>query len=598
MSSTYTPTNRSRTLADLLPNSAARHGSDGAFLFKNEAGSWEETSYEKVAAEVQALTLGLKALGVQRGDKVAIIGNTRPEWTLFDFAAMSTGATVVPIYQSNSPSECQYVLEHSESRVVIAENEDQLAKIREVRDSLPALENVVIMIGEADDAISMNELRAKGDSGSAEDYKASYEAVEPDDLCKIVYTSGTTGPPKGCMISHGNYRAMLDMADSASIVEEGETSYLFLPLAHVFALLIQYGMIDIGGRIAFWERDQLKIVPNLAEVKPESFPSVPRIFEKVHDTAVATAEGEGGLKAAIFRWAFRVGKRYRKAEAQGKKPGFLLTKQFNFADKAVFSKIREIFGGNLRVAISGAAPIDPEILRFYEAAGVPLFEAWGMTETSTGGTTNMPGENRIGTVGKPVDGVELRIAEDGELLIKGDNVFQGYYKNPKATAETITDGWLHTGDIASIDEDGYVSIIGRKKEIIITAGGKNITPVNIEQEVKRHPLVSQCVVIGDRRPYLIALITLDQEALTRFAAEQGMLDEPGAMVGSPLVRETLEQHIEEVNRNFARVEQIKRFHILPHDLSQEGGELTPTLKIKRPVVATKYEKEIEDLYAS
>jgi long-chain acyl-CoA synthetase len=400
------------------------------------------------------------------------------------------------------------------------------------------------------------------------------------------------------MISHGNYRAMLDMADSASIVEEGETSYLFLPLAHVFALLIQYGMIDIGGRIAFWERDQLKIVPNLAEVKPESFPSVPRIFEKVHDTAVATAEGEGGLKAAIFRWAFRVGKRYRKAEAQGKKPGFLLTKQFNFADKAVFSKIREIFGGNLRVAISGAAPIDPEILRFYEAAGVPLFEAWGMTETSTGGTTNMPGENRIGTVGKPVDGVELRIAEDGELLIKGDNVFQGYYKNPEATAETITDGWLHTGDIASIDEDGYVSIIGRKKEIIITAGGKNITPVNIEQEVKRHPLVSQCVVIGDRRPYLIALITLDQEALTRFAAEQGMLDEPGAMVGSPLVRETLEQHIEEVNRNFARVEQIKRFHILPHDLSQEGGELTPTLKIKRPVVATKYEKEIEDLYAS
>jgi len=598
LSSTYTPTNRSRTLADLLPNSAARHGSDGAFLFKNEAGSWEETSYEKVAAEVQALTLGLKALGVQRGDKVAIIGNTRPEWTLFDFAAMSTGATVVPIYQSNSPSECQYVLEHSESRVVIAENEDQLAKIREVRDSLPALENVVIMIGEADDAISMNELRAKGDSGSAEDYKASYEAVEPDDLCKIVYTSGTTGPPKGCMISHGNYRAMLDMADSASIVEEGETSYLFLPLAHVFALLIQYGMIDIGGRIAFWERDQLKIVPNLAEVKPESFPSVPRIFEKVHDTAVATAEGEGGLKAAIFRWAFRVGKRYRKAEAQGKKPGFLLTKQFNFADKAVFSKIREIFGGNLRVAISGAAPIDPEILRFYEAAGVPLFEAWGMTETSTGGTTNMPGENRIGTVGKPVDGVELKIAEDGELLIKGDNVFQGYYKNPEATAETITDGWLHTGDIASIDEDGYVSIIGRKKEIIITAGGKNITPVNIEQEVKRHPLVSQCVVIGDRRPYLIALITLDQEALTRFAAEQGMLDEPGAMVGSPLVRETLEQHIEEVNRNFARVEQIKRFHILPHDLSQEGGELTPTLKIKRPVVATKYEKEIEDLYAS
>ncbi|MBN8870612.1 MAG: long-chain fatty acid--CoA ligase [Solirubrobacterales bacterium] len=598
MSSTYQPTNRSRTLADLLPNSAARHGSDGAFLFKNDSGSWEESSYDAVVAQVQALTLGFASLGIQRGDKVAILGNTRPEWTLFDFAAMSAGATVVPIYQSNSPAECQYVLDHSEARAIVVEDDEQLAKIIEVKDSLPALEFVLIMVGEAEGAIGMDELRKMGESGTAEEYKASYEAVEPGDLCKIVYTSGTTGPPKGCMISHGNYRAMLDMADTVNIIQEGETSYLFLPLAHVFALLIQYGMVDIGGRIAYWERDQLKIVPNLVEVKPESFPSVPRIFEKVHDTALASAESEGGLKAAIFRWAFRVGKRYRKAEAQGKKPGFLLTKQFNFADKAVFSKIRAIFGGNLRVAISGAAPIDPEILRFYEAAGVPLFEAWGMTETSTGGTTNMPGANRIGTVGRAVDGIDVKIAEDGELMIKGDNVFQGYYKNPEATAETITDGWLHTGDIASIDDDGYISIIGRKKEIIITAGGKNITPVNIEQEVKRHPLVSQCVVIGDRKPYLIALITLDQEALTRFAAEQGMLDEPAAMVNSPLVRETLEKHIEEVNKNFARVEQIKRFHILPHDLSQEGGELTPTLKIKRPVVATKYEKEIEELYAS
>lgn len=598
MSSIYKPTNRSRTLADLLPKAAEKNGPAGAFLFRNEAGDWEEVTFDQVVADVQALALGFLEIGIRPGDKVAILGNTRPEWTLFDFAAMSTGATVVPIYQTNSPAECQYVLEHSESRAVVVENEDQLAKIMAVRDSLPALEHIVIMIGEAEPAISLDELRRKGESGTAEDFKSSYEAVEPDDLCKIVYTSGTTGPPKGCMISHSNYRAMLDMADSVNIIEEGETSYLFLPLAHAFALLIQYGMMDIGGRIAYWERDQLKIVPNLAEVKPESFPSVPRIFEKVHDTAVASAEAEGAVKAAIFRWAFRVGRRYRKLEEQGRKPGFLLTRQFNFADKAVFSKIRAVFGGNLRVAISGAAPIDPEILRFYQVAGVPLLEAWGMTETSTGGTTNLPGANRIGSVGRPVDGVELKLAEDGELLLKGPNVFQGYYKNQAATDETITDGWLHTGDIASIDDDGYVSIIGRKKEIIITAGGKNITPVNIEQEVKRHPLVSQCVVIGDRRPYLVALITLDQEALTRFAAEQGMLDEPAAMTTSPLVRETIEEHIEQVNRNFARVEQVKRFHILPHDLSQEGGELTPTLKVKRPVVATKYEKEIEELYAS
>ena len=283
MSDTYKPTNRSKTLADLLPNSAARNGSAGAFLFKNDSGNWEETTFTEVAAEVQSLALGLKSLGIQRGDKVAIIGNTRPEWTLFDFAAMGAGATVVPIYQTNSPAECKYVLDHSESRAVIVENEDQLAKILEVKDSLPALEQIVIMIGEAEGTISMAELKKLGESGSADDYKATYESVEPGDICKIVYTSGTTGPPKGCLISHGNYRAMLDMADSVSIIKGGETSYLFLPLAHVFALLVQYGMIDLGGRIAFWERDQLKIVPNLAEVKPESFPSVPRIFEKVYD---------------------------------------------------------------------------------------------------------------------------------------------------------------------------------------------------------------------------------------------------------------------------------------------------------------------------
>jgi len=434
LSSTYQPTNRSRTLADLLPNSAARHGSDGAFLFKNDSGSWEESSYDAVVAQVQALTLGFASLGIQRGDKVAILGNTRPEWTLFDFAAMSAGATVVPIYQSNSPAECQYVLDHSEARAIVVEDDEQLAKIIEVKDSLPALEFVLIMVGEAEGAIGMDELRKMGESGTAEEYKASYEAVEPGDLCKIVYTSGTTGPPKGCMISHGNYRAMLDMADTVNIIQEGETSYLFLPLAHVFALLIQYGMVDIGGRIAYWERDQPKIVPHPGGVKPEAFPPVPRLFEKGHDTALASAASGGGLKAAVFRWALRVGQRYRHAGAPGKKPAFLLTKQFNFADKAVFSKIRAIFGGNLRVAISGAAPIDPEILRFYEAAGVPLFEAWGMTETSTGGTTNMPGANRIGTVGRAVDGIDVKIAEDGELMIKGDNVFQGYYKNPEATA--------------------------------------------------------------------------------------------------------------------------------------------------------------------
>ena len=595
---TSAPFSRSKTLADLLPLAAEATPNSGAFLFKNDDDAWETSTFSQVLAQVENLSLGLIDLGVAPGEVVSILGNTRPEWTLFDFAALTAGATVVPIYQTNSPEECQYVLEHSGARIVIVEDETQFAKVREVRGNLPKLEQVIMMIGESEGAISMSEVKDRGARGTSADFKQRYQSVSPDDICKIVYTSGTTGPPKGCVISHGNYRSMINMSQEAALLGAGETTFLFLPLAHVFALLIQYGVLDVGGRIAFWERDQLRIVPSLSEIKPENFPSVPRIFEKVHDTAIATATSAGGLKAAIFKWAIKVGKKYNEVEAEGKKPGFLLTRKHAIADKMVFQKIRDIFGGNLKLALTGAAPIDPEIIRFFHAAGVPIYEAWGMTETSTGGTANLPGAMKIGTVGKALPGVELKLSDDGELLARGANIFQGYFNNPEATAETIVDGWLHTGDIATIDGDGYVSITGRKKEIIITSGGKNITPVNIEALVRRHPLVSQCVVIGDRRPYLVALITLDQEALTRFAAEQGTLDEPGAMANSPIVRAELEKHIEEVNTHFARVEQVKRFQILPVDLSQEGGELTPTLKIKRPVVASKYSGEIEELYAS
>ena len=589
---------RSNTLADLLPNAAKTHGNSGAFLFKNDDDTWETSTFNQVLTQVENLSLGLIDLGVNPGDRVSILGNTRPEWTLFDFAAMSAGATVVPIYQTNSAEECQYVLAHCGARIVIVEDEAQLEKIREVRNLLPDLEQVIMMIGESEDTISMSEVKDRGARGDAAAFRQRYEAVSKDDICKIVYTSGTTGPPKGCLISHGNYRAMLDMSDEVHLLGAGETTFLFLPLAHVFALLVQYGVLDVGGRIAYWERDQLRIVPSLSEIKPEHFPSVPRIFEKVHDTAIASATSDGGAKAAIFKWAIKIGRKVNEVEAAGKKPGFLLSRKHRIADKMVLSKIRAIFGGNLKIALTGAAPIDPEIIRFFHAAGVPVFEAWGMTETSTGGTVNRPGAYKVGTVGRPLPGVELKFTDDGELLVKGPNIFQGYYNNEEATRETLVDGWLHTGDIASVDDDGYVTITGRKKEIIITSGGKNITPVNIEALVKRHPLVSQCVVVGDRRPYLVALITLDQEALTRFAAEQGTLDEPGAMVNSPIVRAELEKHIEEVNTHFARVEQVKRFQILPVDLSQEGGELTPTLKIKRPVVASKYSDQIEELYSS
>ena len=592
------PESTSKTLADLLPVAAEKSPNSGAFLFKNDDDAWETSTYAQVLAQVENLSLGLIDLGVEPGDVVSILANTRPEWTLFDLAIMTAGATVVPIYQTNSPGECEYVLEHSGARVVIVEDEGQLEKVREIRGNLPKLEQVIMMVGEAGDAISMAEVRERGAKGDSADFRERYQNVSPEDICKIVYTSGTTGPPKGCVLSHGNYRAMLNISEEANLLGVGETTFLFLPLAHVFALLVQYGVLDVGGRIAFWERDQLRIVPSLSEIKPENFPSVPRIFEKIHDTAIAQATSSGGAKAAIFKWAIKVGKKYNEAEAEGKTPGFFLQRKHALADRLVLEKIRAIFGGRMKIALTGAAPIDPEIIRFFHAAGVPVYEAWGMTETSTGGLANLPGAMKVGSVGRALPGVEAKLSDDGELLVKGANIFQGYYDNPEATSETLVDGWLHTGDIATIDEDGYVSITGRKKEIIITSGGKNVTPVNIEALVKRHPLVSQCVVIGDRRPYLIALITLDQEALTRFAAEQGTLDEPGAMATSPIVREELEKHIEEVNSHFARVEQVKRFQILPADLSQEGGELTPTMKIKRPVVASKYADQIEELYSS
>ncbi len=398
------------------------------------------------------------------------------------------------------------------------------------------------------------------------------------------------------MISHGNYRAMLDMVVNENVLGEEEVTYLFLPLAHSFALLIQFGTFELGSELAYWERDPLKIVPNLSEVKPTYFPSVPRIFEKIYTAATANVEKEGGLKKAIFWWSIGVGRQMRECERADKQPGFLLRKQYEFADKQVLSKIRGLFGGQLRLAVTGAAPINPDILRFFDAAGLLILEGWGMTETSTAATIAKPDDFKFGTVGKPFEGTEVKIAEDGEILVKGPNIFQGYYKNEEATRETLKDGWLHTGDIGEVDADGYIKITGRKKDIIITAGGKNITPANLEAEIKQHPLVSQCVVIGDRRPYLVALITLDPEEAAKFAEENDLPADPAALASNQEVRDSIQAHVDEVNQKFARVEQVKKFKILPQDLSQEGGELTPTLKVKRNVVADKHADAIESLY--
>jgi long-chain acyl-CoA synthetase len=588
----------STTIADLFPLAVRKHGPHRAIVFKDEAtGEWVSKTYEEVGEIVRRLSLGLIDLGIEKGDKLSILSNTRPEWSYFDFAALSAGATVVPIYQTNSPDECRYVLDNSDTRVVVVEDDGQLSKIREVRGSLPHLEHVIRMTGRSDDTISMDELVERGASLTNDDWEDRWSSVSPDDICTFIYTSGTTGPPKGCVISHGNYRAMLDMVHSVNVLGEDEVTYLYLPLAHSFALLVQFGTFDLGATLAFWERDPLKIMANLVEIQPTYFPSVPRIFEKIYTAATASVEQEGWLKKRLFWWAIGVGRKVRERERQGKEPGWLLRKQHEIADRQVLSKIRDLFGGNLKLAVSGAAPINPDILRFFDATGVLVLEGWGMTETSTAATIATPEDFRFGTIGKPFPGSEVEIADDGEILVRGPNVFQGYYKNDEATRETLKDGWLHTGDIGEVDADGYLKITGRKKDIIITAGGKNITPANLENEIKQHALVSQCVVIGDRRPYLVALVTLDPEEAAKFAGERDLPDDPAALAGSDEIRAAISSHIDKVNEKFARVEQVKKFAVLPHDLSQEGGELTPTMKVKRNVVAQKHQSEIEGLYA-
>jgi long-chain acyl-CoA synthetase len=588
----------SKTIADLLPKAVEKFATRPAVMFKDEHGNWETRTFSEVGDTVRQLSLGLVGLGVERGDKVSILANTRPEWTYFDFAALTAGAVVAPIYQTNSPEECRYVIEDSDAKVVVVEDEEQMEKIRAIREGCPKLEHVVRMTGSSDDAISMQDLAARGSELDEADWEQRWRSVTPDDVCTLIYTSGTTGPPKGCVITHGNYRSMLDMVNSVQVIEEEELTYLFLPLAHSFAVLIQFGSFDLGTTIAYWEGDPLKIAANLIEVRPTYFPSVPRIFEKIYAGATAKAEAAGGITKLVFEWAIGVGKKVREAEHQGREPGPLLRIQYQIADRQVLSKIRGLFGGRLRLAVSGAAPINPEILRFFEAAGVLVLEGWGMTETSTAATISTPDDYKIGTIGKPFPGCEVKIADDGEILVKGPNVFQGYYKNQKATEEALVDGWLHTGDIGEIDPGGYIKITGRKKDIIITAGGKNITPANLEAEIKQHPLVSQCVVIGDRRPYLVALVTLDPEESVAYAKQHDLPQDPVALASNEKVKAEIEAHVDQINRKFARVEQVKKISILPQDLSQASGELTPTLKVKRAAVASNHEREIEELYES
>ena len=588
----------SKTIADLLPLAASMYDDTPAVRFKS-GDEWKDVSFTEVGRTVREVALGLIDLGIQPGDKVSILSHTRPEWTYACFGVLSAGAALVTIYQTNSPEECRYVLDHSDSRAVFVENAGQLAKIRQIEDECPQLEHVIVFEpGDEDlgDAITLDQLRERGRRRDDAEWETRYEAVTPDDICLYIYTSGTTGPPKGCLLSHGNYRAITDAVVRQTVLQRGDCSYLFLPLAHAFAILIQFAAFDLGATLAYWSRDTQKIISDLMEVSPSFFPSVPRMFEKIYTLATANAPDKEELRKAV-----EVGVRVRQLREAGQEVPAELERAFEKADEALFKNVRGLFGQNMRECVTGAAPIAPEILEFFYACGVPVMEGYGMTETATSATVNRVAGNqfRFGSVGKPMHGVEVKIADDGEVLLKGPNIFQGYYKNEDATQQALEDRWLHTGDLGHLDEDGFLYITGRKKDIIITAGGKNITPANLENGLKQSRWVSQTIVVGDRRPYLIALISLDPEEAPALAQELGVEGvDIEAMAGDERVRGEIQKVIDEVNSHVGPVEQIKRFAILPYDLSQETGELTPTLKVKRNVVHEKYAALIDEVYAA
>jgi long-chain acyl-CoA synthetase len=580
-------------MAGLAAASAQQHA--GRTALRHKVGDeWVDIDYTDVGAAVSEVGRGLIDLGIGRGDRVSILCNTRPEWTYANLGILAAGAASVSIYQTNSPEECHYVLDHSESRAVFVEDGEQLAKIREIESDLPALEFVIVMAPEEDldigDAISLDDLRERGRGHDQAELDARTTSVTSDDACVFIYTSGTTGPPKGVILTHGNYRSMVDAVEEPAALEGDELCYLFLPLAHAFALLIQFVVIDLGGVLAYWEKDPQKIIPNLMETKPTYFPSVPRIFEKLYTLARSNAEDPAALDKAV-----EVGSKVRQMRERGETVPPELEQAFQQAEEKLFVNVRNLFGGRIRQCVTGAAPIAKEILEFFYACGIPIMEGYGMTETATAATSNLPDAFRFGSVGKPFPGVEVKIADDGEVLLSGPNIFKEYYKNPDATKETLVDGWLHTGDLGSLDEDGFLYITGRKKDIIITAGGKNITPANLENGLKQNRYISQAVVVGDRRPYLIALITLDPDEVPAFAEQHGL--EPSEVAESDAIREEVQRAVDEVNARVGRVEQVKKFKILPEDLSQATGELTPTLKVKRNVVNEKFAGEVEKLYS-
>ncbi|HXH87571.1 MAG TPA: long-chain fatty acid--CoA ligase [Gaiellaceae bacterium] len=582
-----------RTIARLWRDAASAGRTNPAYL-EQDGASWKPISWAEASRRVDAYANGLLALGVRKGDAFAILATTRVEWALFDFALGQVGAIGAAIYANSSPKDVGYILEHSDSVGVLCEDADQRAKVESVRDGIGRLEHVLTFS-------DLEQLAEQGRAYAMEYPKAladAAESVDEDDLFTYIYTSGTTGPPKGCMITNRNYYAMVAVVDDLErFTGPDDTMLLYLPLAHNFGRLMHLSGPYVGYTIAFLP-DPLQAAAALATVRPTVFPSVPRVYEKIHTAVVGKFDEATGARRKLVDWALGVGRRVSALRRAGDPVPRGLAAQHRLADRLVFAKVKARLGGRLVTAISGGAPLALEIAEFFHAIDILLVEGYGLTECTTAATTNTRQAFRFGTVGKALPGFELKLAGDGELLVKSETVFGGYYKDPAATAEVLTDdGWLLTGDIAEIDADGYVTITDRKKDIIVTAGGKNVAPQNLENELKSSKYVSQALVVGDRKPYVAALITLEPEEIGKWAAEHGLPGGVPELSREPQVQDLLQEVVDAVNADRSRYEQVRKFSILPRDFTMEDDELTPTLKLKRRVCKEHFAAELDELYA-
>ncbi len=591
------------TLHAMFIESAKEFGAKTAWT-QRVGDDWQDMSFTDALARVEAIGAGLIDLGVTPGDRVAILSMSRREWSMADYAILGTGATVVPIYQTNSPAECQYIIENSRSSVLFVEDKGQLTKVREERANLPELKHVVIFdttdVDVDSDAgeLSLDDLEARG-AGGAKGWHDAGSKVTADTLATIIYTSGTTGPPKGCMLSHHNYVFMTQQGvdRAVGLFSDDDHIVLFLPLAHTFARLTHFAATKLGAKLSFTTIATL--MDDLAVLKPTLLPSVPRVFEKAYTRILGQFNEATGVKRKLIDRAMKVGALRGKYVQRGRRVPPVLAAQHALYHKLVFSKIHARFGGEMRLFISGGAPLSREVGEFFLACGITICEGYGLTESTTAMCVNHPDDFRLGSVGKVFPGTEVKIAADGEILVKGDIVFQGYYENEEATKEVLDpEGWLHTGDIGDFDKEGFLYITDRKKDLIVTAGGKNIAPANIENALKSTQFISGAFAFGDKKPYITALVTLDPDEMASFAETHGLENDMYKLVAEPKVHELVKAAIAHVNESVGRVEQVKRFRILPIDFTQETGELTPTLKLKRKVVVERYGQWIEEMYAA